>query len=65
MFNKLRVQNKLYAGIVAILASAAIAYSWLRRPTSTWQPTALAVLSAAYLVALGFAWWAMTAKVSV
>ncbi len=43
---------------------AAIAYAWLRRPASRGLPLALArLLAAGYLVALGVAWWLMSAKV--
>jgi hypothetical protein len=51
------------AGIVVLLAVSALGYWWLRRPTGSWQPLVLGLVSTGYLFALGVAWWAMTAKV--
>jgi hypothetical protein len=51
------------AGIVVLLAACALAYWWMRRPASAWQPLVLGLVSSGYLIALGVAWWAMTAKV--
>ncbi|HEX4518615.1 MAG TPA: hypothetical protein VH063_03440 [Gaiellaceae bacterium] len=51
------------AGIFVLLAAAALSYAWWRRPASSWQPLALGVISGGYIVALGVAWWMMTAKV--
>jgi hypothetical protein len=50
------------AGLLVLLAATGSAFSWRRSPDGTWQPRAVAVLSAAYIVALAFAWWVMTAK---
>jgi len=52
-----------HAGVIVLLAMAALAYSWLRRPASTRQPLVLGLLCVGYILALGVAWWAMTAKV--
>lgn len=52
-----------FAGMVVLLASAALSYSWLRRPASGWLPSVLGLLAAGYMLALGVAWWMMTAKV--
>jgi hypothetical protein len=52
-----------FAGMVVLLAQAAISYSWLRRPAGGWQPAVLGLISGVYLLALGVAWWMMTAKV--
>jgi hypothetical protein len=49
--------------MVVLLAQAAISYSWLRRPAGGWQPAVLGLISGVYLLALGVAWWMMTAKV--
>ncbi len=49
-------------GLVVLLASTGAAFAWSRHPQGTWQPRAVSLLSAAYLVALAFAWWVMTAK---
>jgi hypothetical protein len=51
------------AGILVLLATSGLAYWWLRRPASAWQPAAIGAVSTGYLVALGVAWWVMTAKV--
>ncbi len=51
-------------GIFVLAASAGIAYSWKRKPASTWQPLALGLVALGYTVALGAAWWMMTAKVA-
>jgi hypothetical protein len=51
------------AGIVFLLVSAGLAYSWTRRPAAERVPLALGLLSTAYLAALGVAWWVMSAKV--
>jgi hypothetical protein len=51
------------AGIFVLLAIAALSFAWLRRPSTTWLPTAVGALSAGYAVALGVAWWVMTTKV--
>jgi hypothetical protein len=53
------------AGIVVLLASAALAYAWFRRPGNTRLPLALGLVSTGYLLALGVAWWVMSAKVSL
>jgi heme A synthase len=50
------------AGIVVLLVAAAAAYSWKRRPASTWQPLLIGVLTTAYIGALAVAWWVMTTK---
>ena len=50
------------AGLLVLLAATGAAFAWSRRPEGTWQPRAVGLLSAAYLVALAFAWWVMTAK---
>ena len=52
-----------FAGMVVLLASAALSYSWLRRPASGWLPSVLGLIAAGYMLALGVAWWMMTAKV--
>jgi hypothetical protein len=52
-----------FVGMVVLLAAAGISYSWWRRPASSWLPLALGTISAGYIVALGVAWWMMTAKV--
>ncbi len=52
-----------FAGMFVLLAAAAISYSWLRRPAGGWQPQVLSAISVGYIVALGVAWWMMTAKV--
>ena len=52
------------AGIFVLVASAGIAYSWKRKPESAWQPLALGLVALGYTVALGAAWWMMTAKVA-
>jgi hypothetical protein len=49
-------------GLIVLLAATGSAFSWRRNPAGTWQPRAVAGLSAAYIVALAFAWWVMTAK---
>ena len=51
-------------GIFVLVASAGIAYSWKRKPESSWQPLALGLVALGYTVALGAAWWMMTAKVA-
>ena len=50
------------AGLLVLLAATAAAFAWSRRPQGSWQPRAVGLLSAGYLVALAFAWWVMTAK---
>ena len=50
------------AGLVVLLASAGIAYRWMRRPAERWAPTVLAILACLYLVGLAVAWWVMTTK---
>lgn len=51
------------AGIAVLLATAAIAYAWTRRPSDGRLPLALGVLATGYLAALAVAWWVMSAKV--
>jgi uncharacterized membrane protein len=51
------------AGLVVLLGMAGLSYVWLRRPERGRLPLALGVLSLLYILALGVAWWAMTAKV--
>ena len=59
-----RIPNGIaLAGIAVLLAASALAYAWLRRPSSRGLPLALGLLAAGYLVALGVAWWLMSAKV--
>jgi hypothetical protein len=53
------------AGIFVLVAAAGVSYSWKRRPESGWQPLLLGIAGLGYAVALGFAWWMMTAKVSL
>jgi cytochrome bd-type quinol oxidase subunit 2 len=53
------------AGIFVLVAAAGIAYSWRRRPDSSWQPVAVGLIALGYTVLLGVAWWMMTAKVSL
>jgi hypothetical protein len=50
-------------GIVVLLAVSALAYWWMRRPAGSWQPLLLGLVASGYLLALGVAWWVMTAKV--
>jgi hypothetical protein len=50
------------AGIAILLVSCAVAYAWTRKPAGGWQPVALRTLTLVYLVALGVAWWVMSAK---
>jgi hypothetical protein len=52
------------AGIFVLVAAAGTAYSWKRSPESAWQPLALGLIALGYTVALGAAWWMMTAKVA-
>jgi len=60
----LRIGNGIAtAGILVLLGLAGFTYAWIRRPADRRAPLALAVLSVAYLAALGVAWWVMTAKV--
>ncbi len=60
----LRIGNGIASGgIVALLAEAALAYAWTRRPDDRRLPVALLAVATAYLGALGVAWWVMTAKV--
>jgi hypothetical protein len=60
----IRIPNAIaLAGMFVLLAAAGISYSWLRRPAGGWQPALLGLLSAGYILALGVAWWMMTAKV--
>ena len=49
-------------GFVVLILVTGIAFSWSRRPESSWHARALVVLSALYIAALGVAWWVMTAK---
>jgi hypothetical protein len=49
-------------GFVVLLLVTGIAFSWSRRPESSWQARGLVVLSALYLGTPGVAWWVMTAK---
>jgi hypothetical protein len=53
------------AGIFVLVAAAGVSYSWKRRPTSGWQPLVLGLAALGYAIALGCAWWMMTAKVSL
>ena len=58
-----RIPNAIaLAGIAVLLSASAISYAWLRRPASRGLPLALGLLAAGYLVALGVAWWLMSAK---
>jgi hypothetical protein len=50
------------AGLLVLLAATGSALSWSRSPQGSWQPRAVGILSAGYIVALAFAWWVMTAK---
>jgi hypothetical protein len=50
-------------GVLVLLAAAAAAYRWSRRPDTAWAPTAIGVLTGLYLVALAVGWWVMSAKV--
>jgi uncharacterized membrane protein len=50
-------------GVIVVLALAGLSYAWLRRPASSRLPLLLGIVSVAYVLALGVAWWAMTAKV--
>jgi uncharacterized membrane protein len=52
------------AGIFVLAAALGVASSWKRRPESTWQPLTLGLITLGYTVALGAAWWMMTAKVA-
>ncbi len=59
-----RIPNAIaLAGIAVLLAASALAYAWLRRPANRNLPLALGLLATGYLVALGVAWWMMSAKV--
>ena len=49
-------------GLLVLLAATGAAFAWSRRPQGTWQPRAVGVLCGAYIFALAFAWWVMTAK---
>jgi hypothetical protein len=49
-------------GILYLVATAALSYSWTRHPAGGRQPLIIGVLATAYLCALAVAWWAMTAK---
>ena len=49
-------------GIVFLLATAGVCYSWTRRPADGRHPLIVGVLATAYLCALAVAWWVMTAK---
>jgi hypothetical protein len=53
------------AGIFVLVAAAGVSYSWKRRPDSSWQPLVLGLLALGYAIALGAAWWMMTAKVAL
>jgi hypothetical protein len=60
----LRLPNAIaLVGIAVLVATSGIAYSWKRRPDGGWQPSVLALVSGGYALALGAAWWMMTAKV--
>lgn len=60
----IRTPNAIaFAGMIVLLAAAGISYSWLRRPAGAWQPAVLSAIAAGYMLALGVAWWMMTAKV--
>jgi hypothetical protein len=50
-------------GLLLLLVTTVIAWRWTRRPDASWPATTVAVLTCLYLVALGVAWWVMTAKV--
>jgi hypothetical protein len=45
-----------------LLFATGIAFAWTRRPYGSWQPQALATLSAVFTITLAIAWWIMTAK---
>lgn len=49
-------------GLVVLLLTTGIAFSWTRRPDGGWQSRALVAVSSLFIVALAFAWWVMTAK---
>jgi hypothetical protein len=60
----LRIGNGIAtAGVLVLLAVAAFSYAWTRRPADPRLAGAVALVSLAYLAALGVAWWVMTAKV--
>ena len=60
----LRIGNAIAtAGVLVLLAATALSYAWTRRPEDARLPGTLALVSIAYLGALGVAWWVMTAKV--
>jgi protein-S-isoprenylcysteine O-methyltransferase Ste14 len=50
-------------GVLILLAITAFAYRWMRKPAGDWSATAVAILSALYVVLLAVAWWVMSAKV--
>jgi hypothetical protein len=49
-------------GLLVLLASAGLAYRWLRHPSERWAPTVIAALACLYLAGLAVAWWVMTTK---
>jgi hypothetical protein len=51
------------AGAVVLLAAIGSSYAWSRTPSRRGLATATGALTTALLVALGVAWWVMTAKV--
>jgi uncharacterized membrane protein len=52
------------AGIFVLAVAAWVAFSWKNRPEGTWQPLTLGLIALGYTLALGAAWWMMTAKVA-
>jgi hypothetical protein len=50
------------AGAVVLLAATLIAWWGTRRPDLRWPRQAAGVIAFLYLLALGYAWWAMTTK---
>jgi hypothetical protein len=49
-------------GVFVLLAATGLAYAWVANPARSWPATAVATLTTGYLVALGVAWWLMSAK---
>jgi hypothetical protein len=50
-------------GLILLLVTTAVAWWWTRHTEAGWPAPAIAALASLYLVALGVAWWVMTAKV--
>jgi hypothetical protein len=51
-----------HVGAVLLLVLIGIAYAWTRSPGGRWQARTLVGVSGVFIVALGVAWWVMTAK---